>query len=157
MVKAGFLTICLAVFALPAQAACRDERADLRGPWGVAQFSVELAETEKARSRGLMHRPSLPSGSGMLFLYETPQRVVFWMENTLIPLDMIFMSADGVVRRIHENAVPLDKTHIPGGENVQAVLEINGGLASKLGITVGSVLRHPRLDQSLAAWPCNGG
>ena len=156
MRRIGFLLVGYLLLAQPAQAACSDNQADLRGDWGVVRFSVELADTPKEHARGLMNRPSLPSGSGMLFLYDRPQRVVFWMENTLIPLDMIFMSADGIVRRIHENAIPLDRTHIPGGDDIQAVLEINGGLASKLGIVAGSELRHPGLDQSIAAWPCDG-
>ena len=98
----------------------------------------------------------MAAAAGMLFVYEFPQRVGFWMENTLIPLDMIFMSADGVVRKIHENAVPLDRTVIPGGDDIQHVLEINGGMSGMLGVTVGSELRHPAIDQAQAAWPCEG-
>lgn len=89
----------------------------------------------------------------MLFVYDRPQRVSFWMRNTLIPLDMIFMDEAGRVTRVHENAIPLDETGIPGGDEVQYVLEINGGLASRLGIDVGSELRHPIIGDD-AAWPC---
>ncbi len=142
--------------ALPgwALAECSDTRVDLRGDWGNARFTVEVADTPDERALGLMNRPSMPASSGMLFIYEMPQSVVFWMESTLIPLDMIFMTPDGVVQRIHENAVPLDRTHIPGGDDILAVLEINGGMSAMLGITEGSELRHPQLDQSIAAWPC---
>jgi hypothetical protein len=115
---------------------------------------VEVADDPAERAQGLMNRPSLPRGAGMLFLYEAPQRATFWMRNTLIPLDMIFMDETGTVTRIHENAVPLDETTIDGGDGVRAVLEINGGLARAIGIGVGSELRHPGLDQSRAAWPC---
>lgn len=139
-----------------AQADCADTRVDLRGDWGSARFTVELADDPNERAVGLMNRPSMPASAGMLFLYETPQTVGFWMENTLIPLDMIFMSPDGVVQRIHENAVPLDRTVIPGGDGIQAVLEINGGMSALLGITVGSQLRNPQMDQAIAAWPCDG-
>lgn len=89
----------------------------------------------------------------MLFVYERPQFVSFWMRNTLIPLDMIFMDETGSVRRVHENAVPLDERSIPGGPDIQYVLEINGGLARQLGVGVGSVLRHPSIGAN-AAWPC---
>ncbi|MCP3969023.1 MAG: DUF192 domain-containing protein [Rhodobacteraceae bacterium] len=137
-----------------AAAQCGETRVDLRGEWGAARFTVELADTHDTRSLGLMSRPSLASSAGMLFVYEEPQTVAFWMENTLIALDMIFLSADGVVQKIHENAVPLDRTLIPGGDDILAVLEINGGMSAMLGVTVGSQLRHPRLDQAGAAWPC---
>ena len=89
----------------------------------------------------------------MLFVYEHPQRVGFWMENTLIPLDIIFADASGVVKRIHENAIPLDRTTIDGGDQIQFVLEINGGLAGRMGIEVGSEMRHPAIGAN-ASWPC---
>jgi hypothetical protein len=69
---------------------------------------------------------------------------------------MVFLDASGTVTRVHANAVPLDRTAIDGGAGVQAVLEINGGLAAALGIVPGSVLRHPGLPQAVAAWPCEG-
>ena len=154
MISRLLLAACLALSAPAAFAKCSDTRVDLRGDWGAARFSVEVVDDEQERAVGLMNRPEMPASSGMLFLYDHPQRVGFWMENTLIPLDMIFMSPDGTVQKIHENAVPLDQTLIPGGEGIQAVLEINGGMARALGIAVGSELRHPQLDQGVAAWPC---
>ena len=90
---------------------------------------------------------------GMLFVYETPQRASFWMRNTLIPLDMLFAGADGTITRIHENAIPLDETPIPGGTEVQFVLEINGGLSARLGIEEGAVMQHPAIGAD-AALPC---
>ena len=144
----------LAALALAAVAACRDDVAELRGPWGQARFTVELAITPEEQARGLMFRETLPRGAGMLFLYDRPQRVAFWMRNTLIPLDMIFVDATGTVTRIHHEAVPLDETPIPGGDGVLAVLEINGGLARRFGMTEGTELRHPRMPQATAAWPC---
>ena len=137
-----------------AQAECEDSRVDLRGDWGTVRFTVELAETPEERSQGLMHRRSLSSSAGMLFVFDSPQNVVFWMENTLIPLDILFLSAEGVILRIHENAMPLDRTPIYGGDDVKYVLEINGGLARRIGISAGTELRHPRIKQSIAAWPC---
>ena len=152
----GALALALAVL-LPqgAAAACRPDVAELRGPGGSARFTVEVADTPAARARGLMFRESLPSGAGMLFVFERPGRVAFWMRNTLIPLDMIFADPAGRVTRVHARAVPRDETPIDGGEGVQFVLEINGGLAARLGIDEGSELRHPAIDPAIAAWPCD--
>jgi uncharacterized membrane protein (UPF0127 family) len=154
MIRAALLAVLALLPASAAVASCADGAVDLRGDWGSARFTVEVADDPAERAQGLMNRPSLPRGAGMLFLYEAPQRATFWMRNTLIPLDMIFMDETGTVTRIHENAVPLDETTIDGGDGVRAVLEINGGLARAIGIGVGSELRHPGLDQSRAAWPC---
>lgn len=137
-----------------AQAACDPLRVDLRGTWGQARFSVELADTPTSRATGLMHRESMPRASGMLFIFEAPTTASFWMRNTLIPLDMIFIDPTGRVGHVHHNAIPLDETPIPGGDNVLMVLEINGGLAQRFGIVPGSELRHPRLSQDTAVWPC---
>ncbi len=95
----------------------------------------------------------LPRGEGMLFAYDEPGPVAFWMRNTLIPLDMLFISPEGVVTRVHEDAVPGDETPIPGGDDVQFVLEINGGLADAFGIAPGTEIRHPLIGED-AAWPC---
>jgi len=133
--------------------ACREDAVQLRGPWGTARFGVELADTVRERARGLMFRESMPSSAGMLFIYRRPSFVSFWMKNTLIPLDMIFLDKHGVVQRVHHEAVPSDLTQIPGGQNILAVLEINGGLARGLGISQGSEMRHPAFGKD-AAWPC---
>ena len=147
------LALCLlAPHAAPAD--CRPDLVELRGPGGAVQFTVEIAATEARRERGLMNRRALPRLSGMLFLYDHPGRVSFWMKNTLIPLDMIFTDATGRVTRVHSDARPRDETPIPGGTEVLAVLEINGGLAARLGIAPGTVMRHPAFDQTTAAWPC---
>ncbi len=140
--------------AAPALAQCDPATADLRGAFGAARFSVELADTPDERAQGLMNRETLPRGAGMLFVYDPPQPAAFWMKNTLIPLDMIFADAAGRVVRVHSNAVPLDETPIVSGSDVVMVLEINGGLANRLGIAAGAELRHPALDQDLAVWPC---
>jgi uncharacterized membrane protein (UPF0127 family) len=154
MIRPLVLAVALALLAGAAVAECSESAVDLRGDWGSARFTVEVADEPAERAQGLMNRPSMPRSAGMLFLYDAPQRATFWMRNTLIPLDMIFMDETGTVTRIHENAVPLDETTIDGGDGVLAVLEINGGLAGAMGIDVGSELRHPALDPSRAAWPC---
>lgn len=154
---AAGIALSLGVWALPAAAtesACRPDTAHLRGSFGQARFTVELADEPKEREIGLMNRESMAASAGMLFVYERPQRARFWMRNTLIPLDMIFMDRRGVVVKVHHNAVPLDETFIEGGRDIAAVLEINGGMARALGIEAGSQLRHPALDQTVALWPC---
>jgi uncharacterized membrane protein (UPF0127 family) len=138
-----------------AEAACRPDTVELRGPWGQARFAVELADDPAERARGLMFRESLPQSSGMLFVYEAPQRATFWMKNTLIPLDMVFLDPAGRVLGVHAMARPGDETIIDGGPGVLGVLEINGGLAARLGIAEGSELRHPAFAAGPAAWPCD--
>ncbi len=134
---------------------CAEDRVTLRGPFGEASFAVRVADDPAERAQGLMRVEELGTFEGMLFVYEAPQpQVAFWMENTLIPLDMIFADATGTVTRIHENAVPLDRTPIPGGEGVQFVLEVNGGMAERLGLAVGDTLRHPAIGPD-AADPCD--
>jgi len=133
---------------------CRPDTVTLRGDWGQARFSVEIADDTEERAQGLMHRRSLPLSAGMLFIYETPQPLSFWMRNTLIPLDLLFIDAQGVVQTIHHSAKPLDETPIPGGDDLLSVLEINGGLARRMGITEGSEIRHPAFAENAPAWPC---
>ncbi len=153
LVGLAVVLTCLA----PLQAlagACRTDTVFLKGDWGRARFSVELADDAKERARRLMHRDSLATSAGMLFVYPYPQKVAFWMRNTLIPLDMIFLDETGTVTRIHENAVPGDETPVSGGKDILFVLEINGGMSGKLGLGVGSVMRHPSVTAQAAAWPC---
>jgi len=148
--------VALFVFSTQtAWAACRDDVATLRGEFGKARFSIELADTPRERAQGLMFRETMPQSAGMLFVYPRPQRAAFWMKNTLIPLDMIFMDARGVVTHIHHQAVPGDLTSVLGGDRVLLVLEINGGLAKRMGITPGAQLQHGAVPQMQAAWPCD--
>jgi uncharacterized protein len=107
------------------------------------KFQVELALNDSQRARGLMFREKLGPYEGMLFDFMQEQPVSFWMKNTLIPLDMLFIGADGTIRNIHANAVPRSTDAIPGEYPVRAVLEINGGSARLLGIKIGDKVRHP--------------
>ena len=153
LASALLLASALFVGQMAQAADCREDAVFLRGDWGQARFNVELVDTDESRALGLMHRTSLPRSSGMLFVYESPRFLSFWMRNTLIPLDMLFIDHTGTVTHIHENAIPHDEPPIPGGLGV-AVLEINGGMARALGLTVGSQLRHPAFAQDQAAWAC---
>ena len=107
------------------------------------KFEVELATTPAEREQGLMFRKSLAPNAGMLFLYPDEQQVAFWMKNTLIPLDMLFLKADGSIARIAHDAIPLDETPIPSNAAVRAVLEVNGGTAQALGIKEGDKVDYP--------------
>ena len=152
------LRVLLLVTLLPssawAEAACAPDRLDLRWEGGKESFTVEVADDGEERARGLMFRPEMAQSAGMLFVYDAPRQVQFWMKNTLIPLDMVFADPTGTVTRVHAGAVPGDLTPIDGGDGVQFVLEINAGLAGKLGIAPGAVLRHPAIPSASAAWPC---
>ena len=108
-------------------------------------FTVEVARTAEQQEQGLMFRKQLAPDAGMIFPSESERPVVFWMKNTLIPLDMLFIAADGKVSRIAERTVPLSETPISSIEEVRAVLEVNGGTAARLGIKPGDVVRDSAL------------
>ena len=110
---------------------------------GVQIFGVEMAVTPDEQARGLMFRRELPEKQGMLFDFQREQPTSFWMKNTYIPLDMIFIRADGRILRIAENTVPLSEALVPSGGPVRAVLEVIGGTAKKLGIAPGDRVVHP--------------
>ena len=109
----------------------------IRSASGTHRFAVEVARTPQEQANGLMHRQSLAPDRGMLFPYDPPQPASFWMKNTLIPLDIIFIRADGTIARIAANTVPLSLEPVPSLEPVAAVLEIAGGRAAELGIAPG--------------------
>lgn len=113
---------------------------------GVHVFAVELASTPQEQATGLMFRRELPEGRGMLFDFHRDQPTSFWMKNTYIPLDMIFIRGDGRILRIAENTVPLSETLIPSGGPVRAVLEVIAGTAKRLGIAPGDRVGHPIFD-----------
>ena len=153
-VLTSWLIVALAALPGFAAAECRDDAVQIKGTWGQAQFSVAVADDNDERSQGLMHVEKMAQSAGMLFIYERPQTVRFWMKNTLIPLDMIFADETGTVQKVHENAEPLSERLIPGGRDIQYVLEVNGGVAARFGIGPGDQLRHPGIAQDLAGWPC---
>lgn len=141
--------------ALTPRMPCPTDRVTVTGGFGTAAFNVDVAADEATRARGLMHVEQLPLSKGMLFVYQRPQRMSFWMRNTLIELDMLFLDGFGVIRHIHHRAQPLDETPISGGNDLLlGVLEINGGLARRLGIQTGDVLRHPAFVSLSDPWVC---
>lgn len=104
---------------------------------------IEVAEAPEDKQLGLMFRTDLPDGKGMLFPYEAPREISMWMRNTYIPLDMVFIKADGTVHRIEANAEPLSERIISSNGPVVAVLELAGGAAARLGLKPGDRVRHP--------------
>ena len=109
---------------------------------GEREISVEIAATPEDMAMGLMMRTSLPEGEGMLFPSPAPREAAMWMRNTYIPLDMVFIRADGVVHRIEAMTEPFSETIIPSGGPVLAVLEIAGGAAGRIGLKPGDKVRH---------------
>ena len=145
------LAIAIAALALAGarapQTGLKFERLDILTRRGVAHFTVQMADTPASREKGLMFVRSLGPDKGMLFNFKFVQPVSFWMKNTLIPLDMLFIAADGRVVTIASNAVPMSQTPIPSGEPVLGVLEIAGGRAAQLGLAPGDRVKarifHP--------------
>jgi uncharacterized membrane protein (UPF0127 family) len=109
---------------------------------GVRHFKVEVADTDATRESGLMFRKRLAPDRGMLFDFHTPQAVTFWMKNTLIPLDMIFIGKDGHVVSIARNAAPMSEALIPSGGPIVGVLELRGGRAREIGVKPGDEVRE---------------
>lgn len=110
---------------------------------GVHAFSVEIADTESEREKGLMYRKELPEGRGMLFDFHREQEVGFWMQNTYVSLDMIFIRGDGRILSIAENTEPLSTRVIPSNGAVRAVLEVVAGTVRKYGIEPGDRVASP--------------
>lgn len=110
---------------------------------GPQKFTVELATTPAQMEQGLMFRRSMAPDAGMLFDYKAPSMAMMWMKNTLIPLDMLFVDAEGRVVNIHERAVPGSLATISAAAPVRAVIELNGGTAARLGIRPGDRVIFP--------------
>ncbi len=132
----------LAAGAAHAGSALRTEPLEVITKKRVAHFTVEIAETEATREHGLMFRKQLGAGQGMLFDFKIPQPVEFWMKNTLIPLDMVFIAQDGRIVSIARNATPMSETPIPSGGEILGVLEIRGGRAAEIGAEPGDRVKE---------------
>lgn len=135
-------------------AVCQENIVSVQGAFGVVDFNVEIAATSIKRKQGLMDRKKLDIQSGMLFLYEKPNKVSFWMKNTIIPLDIIFITKFGEISHIEHNAQPFSLKSISGGPDTIAVLEIKGKIANRAGIKLGDAVKHPFFLPFDAKWPC---
>ncbi len=140
LLAAAFLSVGLSASAqgqkLPT------EPLDIVTSGGVKHFTVEIADTDQTRETGLMFRKSMAPDRGMLFDFQTPQPVTFWMKNTLIPLDMIFIAKDGRVVSIARNARPMSEALIPSGGPIVGVLELRGGRAAEIAVKPGDEVRE---------------
>lgn len=113
---------------------------------GKRVFQVEIADDDAERARGLMFRRTMPNEQGMLFDFKKEEPASFWMENTYIPLDMLFIKADGRIESIAERTTPLSRRGVPSKGPVRYVLEINGGLSDEFGIRPGDQISGPAVE-----------
>lgn len=145
MVRLGSIALftLILAFASGLAGAAGEQTVEIASKTGVHIFSVEVVDNDADRAKGLMYRRELPEGRGMLFDFRRDQEVSFWMQNTYIPLDMIFIRGDGEILRIEENTVPLSTRMIPSRGAVRAVLEVIGGTSRKLGIAPGDRVASP--------------
>jgi len=143
-VLAAALSACAATAATepPRVVMLKVEPLEIVTPAGRTKLQVEVADTPATRERGLMYRKSLAPDRGMLFDFKAPQPVAFWMHDTLIPLDLVFIRADGTVLSIARNARPMDETPISSGGPIRGVLEIAGGRAAQIGVLPGDRIVH---------------
>ncbi|KRR09648.1 hypothetical protein CQ12_13720 [Bradyrhizobium jicamae] len=140
---AVLITLC----ANPAARAASIQPLEIVTKSGVQVFSVEMATTEEEKTQGLMYRKELPDGKGMLFDFSPEQQISMWMKNTYIPLDMIFIRADGRILRIAENTEPMSTKIISSGGLARGVLEVIAGTAQKYGIQPGDRVAHPLFNK----------
>jgi uncharacterized membrane protein (UPF0127 family) len=138
----AFIIFALFAAAVPAREAGQ-QTLEIATRSGVHVFAVEVVDNDADRAKGLMYRKELPEGRGMLFDFHREQEVSFWMQNTYIPLDMVFIRGDGRILRIAENTEPLSTRLIPSGGPVRAVLEVIAGTTQKLGIAPGDRVASP--------------
>ena len=138
----AFVVFLAASAGVPAQAGGLDSL-EIVTATGRHTFQVEIANNDATREHGLMDRRYMAPDHGMLFEFDREAPVAFWMKNTYIPLDMIFIAPSGVVTHIAANAEPLSERVIPSGGPCVAVLELDGGIAASIGLKVGDKVRHP--------------
>jgi uncharacterized membrane protein (UPF0127 family) len=137
-----FVVLIVASVATPAVGEGVDSL-EITTSTGLHVFQVEIANNDASRERGLMDRRYMAADHGMLFEFDLDAPTSFWMKNTYIPLDMIFIARSGIVTQIVANAEPLSERAIPSGGPCAAVLELNGGAAASIGLKVGDKVRHP--------------
>ncbi|TWI92715.1 hypothetical protein JM93_00259 [Roseibium hamelinense] len=140
----GFLSALL-LHAQALDVPLRTEQLAISTESGELLFTVEVAEKDIERSRGLMFRTEMPSDTGMLFVFERQGQRYFWMKNTPLPLDIIFITNDGEIVHIAKQTTPFSEDIIPSREPARYVLEINAGLSDELGIKAGDKVTGPSI------------
>ncbi len=138
-----FAFLALVVFAPGDSRADEFDALTIATASGVHAFQVEIAANEATREKGLMYRRFMPADRGMLFEFDREAPVSFWMKNTYISLDIIFIARDGTVKSVAADAEPLSEAIVPSGGPCAAVLELNGGTAARIGLRAGDRVRHP--------------
>jgi len=136
-----FAVLALASLLHPAYA-MRRENLKLLTAHGTHVIEIEIADTPQEKAQGLMFRTHLDDQSGMLFAYDRPHEITMWMRNTYIPLDMVFIRADGTVHRIEAHTEPLSEDIITSRGDVTACLELAAGAAERLGLKPGDRIEH---------------
>jgi uncharacterized membrane protein (UPF0127 family) len=136
-------TLAAAIVALAGAASAADAGLDILTATGRHHYEVEIAADQDSREHGLMDRHKMAANHGMLFEFPTRGPVTFWMKDTYLPLDMVFIDANGVVVRIFENAKPLSEKLIPSIAPVTGVLEFNAGQAKAIGLKPGDKVEFP--------------
>jgi len=143
-----FIAAVAALLLLTASAFADDGQLAISTAAGEHHFTVEVVDTNEGRAQGLMFRTALAADAGMLFDFKESRPVSFWMQNTLIPLDMLFIRHDGTIANIEVNAKPMDPTSIPSDGPVEFVLEIPGERSVELGIKAGDTAIHDRINRN---------
>lgn len=146
------LAAAVAAFLLAASAnaadRCAPQIVEILSDPEIRTFAIEIADDPGKQARGLMFRPALATDAGMLFIFEPPRPANFWMRNTMIPLDMIFIDDTGKIESIAERNDPYSERVSSSQNDVRAVLEINGGLSRQLGIGPGAQVIHPAFENA---------
>lgn len=145
--RTAFFCAALLLAAAAGAAGLAREALKIETGAGSRDFVVEVARTTEEQGTGLMYRREMAPDAGMLFVYPAVSRVTMWMKNTFIPLDMLFIGAEGRITHIVERTVPQSNELIGSNGPVRAVLELNAGTASRLGIKVGDRVRHPAFQE----------
>jgi uncharacterized membrane protein (UPF0127 family) len=136
-------TLLIVVLMTAARAEAPLQRLEFVTATGAHEFRVEVAETTSQRARGLMYRREMPQDHGMLFDFHHETPVMMWMKNTYLPLDMIFVSRQGIVTHVAPDTTPLSEDVISSGGPAYAVIELNAGVAKRIGLKAGDEVRHP--------------
>ena len=144
----GFLMLAQAGSAAGTPRGLPVERVVIETRAGPRAFTMEIAADDASRTQGLMHRTHLAKDAGMLFDFQRTVMTAFWMKDTPLPLDLLFVRADGTISTVAANAVPYSTAEIQSAEPIRAVIEIGGGLAAKLGIAPGDRVRAPQFGSS---------
>jgi len=149
LIASLFLASCASIDA--PQAMLPTEMISIDTSAGAHALQVEIAADRESQARGLMYRRQMEPNAGMLFDLHQSAPISFWMKNTYLPLDMVFIRADGTVSSVEPNAIPLSTASIPSQEPVRAVLELNGGRARQLGIKPGDHVHSAIFNNQAAA------